>query len=428
MVLSRTNGAHGNRQLLLNQFRPAHARPRTARRARGVHPDLYCGVVAGARKGSKRFLFVTWDGGGNFVPALRIAGVLAARGHEIVFSGQRSLARRVERRGFAFHAFERVPEWTAGLSIEEERPAFAGLLSGADTAEDVTVAIDRVEPDAIVVDCMLAGGLAAAERSRVPAAALVHVLDHACSEGILARSFSAMMPVVNDTRSGLGLAPVATYADLLAPMTLVLVTAVELLDLPASKLQDNVRYIGPAFDEEPQTTVPDLPADDRPLVVVSFSTTYQHQEKPLQRVADALAELQVHGIMTLGDVLEPDVLSLPPNVAVRVFAPHDILLPRASLVVTHAGLGTVMAALAHGVPLVCMPMGRDQDANARRIEARGAGLTLPVEAGVPEIAQTIAEVLQTPSYRDAARRLQGTVSCAPGAAGGADALEHLWAR
>jgi MGT family glycosyltransferase len=373
----------------------------------------------------KRFLFVTWDGGGNFVPATRIARVLAGRSHEVVFTGQRSLARRVESLGFAFHAFERAPEWTAGRSIEEEGVAFVGLLTGAETAEDVTAAIDRVRPDAIVVDCMLAGGLAAAERSRVPAIALVHVLDHACSEGILARSFSVMIPAVNDTRSGLGLAPVAAYADLLEPMTLVLVTTVEVLDLPTSRLPGNVRYIGPTFDDQPQMTVSALPADGRPLVLVSFSTTYQHQEKPLQRVADALAELQVHGIMTLGDVLEPDVLSLPPNVAVRAFAPHDVLLPRASLVVTHAGLGTVMASLAHGVPLVCMPMGRDQDVNARRVQTLGAGLALPVKAGVPEISQAIAKVLRTLSYRDAARRLQRTLSFAPGAVGGADELELL---
>jgi MGT family glycosyltransferase len=383
--------------------------------------------VTDTRDRSKRFLFVTWDGGGNFVPTLSIAGALATRGHEVVFTGQRSLARQMQRRGYAFHAFARAPEWTAGRSIEEERPAFVGLLSGAGTAEDVTAAIDRVKPDAIVVDCMLAGGLAAAECSHVPSASLVHVLDHACAEGVLARSFSAMMPMVNDTRSGLGLAPAAAYADLLEPMTLVLATSVEALDLPTTRLPGNVRYIGPVFDDRAGRPIPDLPADDRPLVLVSFSTTYQHQEEPLQRVADGLAELHVHGLMTLGDVLEPDVLSLPPNVAVCASAPHDALLPRASLVVTHAGLGTVMAGLAHGVPLLCMPMGRDQDTNARRVETLGAGLTLSVDAGVREIGQAIATVLQTPSYGEAARRLQSILVGAPGAAGGADELERLCA-
>jgi MGT family glycosyltransferase len=385
----------------------------------------YRGAMSGAESGSKRFLFVSWDGGGNFVPALGIAAVLAARGHEIAFTGQRSLAERVEQRGFAFRAFERVPEWTGGLSIEEEAQTFVGLLSGSDTAEDVTDAIALVGPDAIVVDSMLAGGLAAAERSGVAAAALVHMLDHASAEGILARLYAGMMPVVNDTRSQLGLNAVATYADLLEPMALVLATTIEAFNLPPSRLHRNLRYIGPVIDDQTQTPVPDLPANDRPLVLVSFSTTYQHQEEPLQRVAEALAGLDVHGLITLGDELALDALSLPPNVGVCAFVPHAVLFPRASIVITHAGLGTAMAALAHGIPLVCMPMGRDQDINARRVEALGAGVTLPIDAGVPEIEQAVAEVLQTPSYREAARRLQESLASAPGATGAADELERL---
>ena len=176
-----------------------------------------------------------------------------------------------------------------------------------------------------------------------------------------------------------------------------------------------------------QTVVPDLPADERPLALVSFSTTYQHQEEPLQRVADALAGLPVQGLMTLGDALTPDALSLPPNVAVRTFVPHSAVLPRASLIITHGGLGTVMAALAHGVPLVFMPMGRDQDTNAQRVEALGAGLTLPLDAGVAELVRAISDLLQTPSYSEAAHRLQATLGSAPGVAGAAAELERICA-
>jgi UDP:flavonoid glycosyltransferase YjiC (YdhE family) len=57
-------------------------------------------------------------------------------------------------------------------------------------------------------------------------------------------------------------------------------------------------------------------------------------------------------------------------------------------------------------------------------ETLGAGLALPIDAGVSTIGQAIAEVLQTHSYREAARRLQGTFASAPGAAGGADELER----
>jgi len=64
------------------------------------------------------------------------------------------------------------------------------------------------------------------------------------------------------------------------------------------------------------------------------------------------------------------------NVHVRRYVRHAAVLPWASAVVTHAGLGTVLAALAHGLPLVCLPLGREQPHNAAAVERVGAGLSL----------------------------------------------------
>jgi len=60
--------------------------------------------------------------------------------------------------------------------------------------------------------------------------------------------------------------------------------------------------------------------------------------------------------------------------------PHGAILPHAAAVVTHGGHSTIMAALADGVPLVRMPMGRDQNANAERIAALGAGRAISSDA------------------------------------------------
>jgi UDP:flavonoid glycosyltransferase YjiC (YdhE family) len=85
-------------------------------------------------------------------------------------------------------------------------------------------------------------------------------------------------------------------------------------------------------------------------------------------------------------------------------------LPQAALVVCHAGLGTVMAALSHGVPLVCLPMGRDQGNNAQRVASLGAGRTLAGDASRGEIRDAVARVLRTSSHHDAARGLQETIA------------------
>ncbi len=65
----------------------------------------------------------------------------------------------------------------------------------------------------------------------------------------------------------------------------------------------------------------------------------------------------------------------PKNVTLLHSAPHDLVMKEASLVVTHGGHGTVSRALIHGLPLLVMPMGRDQNDNAMRVEATAPGLS-----------------------------------------------------
>jgi UDP:flavonoid glycosyltransferase YjiC (YdhE family) len=64
-----------------------------------------------------------------------------------------------------------------------------------------------------------------------------------------------------------------------------------------------------------------------------------------------------------------------------------------------------MRALAAGVPLVCMPMGRDQNDNAARVVARGVGLRLKPTAGVAAIQAAVRTLLDSPKYTANAQAL-----------------------
>jgi UDP:flavonoid glycosyltransferase YjiC (YdhE family) len=85
-------------------------------------------------------------------------------------------------------------------------------------------------------------------------------------------------------------------------------------------------------------------------------------------------------------------------------------MPHAAAVVSHCGHGTVMKALAAGVPLVCLPMGRDQFEVAARVVALGAGVRLRPGASSAAIARAVRTVLEDPSYRSAARRMAETLA------------------
>lgn len=103
-------------------------------------------------------------------------------------------------------------------------------------------------------------------------------------------------------------------------------------------------------------------------------------------------------------------LQLPSNVTAVPYVPHAAILPRIDGLVTHAGHGTMMAALAYGVPIVCMLMGRDQHYNAACVTAAGAGVTIAAGSRADEIAQAIDHVSRAPGYKNGAARLQAAIA------------------
>lgn len=86
-------------------------------------------------------------------------------------------------------------------------------------------------------------------------------------------------------------------------------------------------------------------------------------------------------------------------------APHSEVLREAALVVTHGGHGTTIKTLAAGVPLLCLPQGRDQYDVAARVVHAGAGLRLDQSAPREAIAAAAQQLLTDDAFRRAARRL-----------------------
>ena len=119
---------------------------------------------------------------------------------------------------------------------------------------------------------------------------------------------------------------------------------------------------------------------ERPCVLVSLSTTFQNQHATLQRICDALVRVEVEALVTTGPGVLQDSLKVDSGIELREFAPQDEVLPSADLVITHAGHGTVCATAGAGVPMLCVPMGRDQPGAAARVEALGLGRSLAPDA------------------------------------------------
>jgi UDP:flavonoid glycosyltransferase YjiC (YdhE family) len=233
-----------------------------------------------------------------------------------------------------------------------------------------------------------------------------------------------LVPRFNEVRRWLGLAEVGSLNDLLSQTTRIFVLTTPEFDFSPC-VPERVEYIGPQL-ESPEWTPPWVapwrPDDERPLVVVGLTTTYQAHGPLLNRIVSALGTLPVRALVTTGRLR---IDAAPPNVHVAAYVPHVRSLAHATTVVTHAGLGTVHAALAHGVPMLCLPIGRDQPDNAARVEWRGAGLRLRATSSAPTIAAAVDRIVHEEAFAAAARRLAQAIRDGRPEQNGPDALERL---
>jgi MGT family glycosyltransferase len=372
------------------------------------------------------FLFVVWDGGGNVVPAVGLTAALADHGHDVRVIGPAELQSRFERAGARFRPFKRAqaPRSSDADVSEDNLLGWTRFISGRRLAEDVLEELRSEPTDLAVVDAFLSAGLAAAEKAGVPAVPLVHVLYAPCVEGPLATQWDSTRAMVESTRQRLNIPNIDPATPLMAGLwsrcPIVLACAPEPFDFPSDRLSSNARYVGAILDGP--TAAPWEPGGGR--VLVSFSTTAMRQQEVIQRTLDALAEVDVEVVCTLGGV-SIDGLSPPPNASIADWIPHRELLPRTDVVVTHAGLSTVMAALASGVPMVCMPMGRDQPLNAERVATLGLGIDLSPEASADAIREAVEVVLHNGTFRQRAQSMADDIASYGNGTAAVQELESL---
>jgi len=395
----------------------------------------------------RSFLIATWEGGGSVAPALTVARKLIARGHRVRVMSDACNRPECEASGATFVAWARAPsrpnrdrssdpmqDWLAPDPVEGLKRCFDGLFTGRalDYARDVITELEAEPADLVLTIEVLFGVQAGCEAIGQPYACLSpnislfpmpgtppmgpglapaatdaeRALHAEIAEQTIAL-FDYGLPALNAARTALGLEPLKHLADQPKRACATLLATARAFDFAPQALPDGIRYVGPQLDQpawaEP---VEGARADDqRPLVVVAFSTTFQDHAGVVQRVVDALAALPVRGVVTLGGSLGAEEVRACANVEIVHSARHDELMRQSALVVTHGGHGTVARALSHRRPMLVMPHGRDQADNGVRVAARGAGLMLPPTASTGEIRDAITRLLSEPQFAEAADRL-----------------------
>ena len=371
-----------------------------------------------------RVLVTSTAGQGHIHQMVPLARAIAARGHDVLWATPADGLEHVQRAGLAAvtagpaalagpaQLSARFPE-VAGLAPEDVPDVGFGKLFGAIAAPAILadlapVALDW-QPDLVVADAAeFAGHIMAAELGipsvtkgfgvllpqRRVAAAASEVAPLWRARGLEPRPFGGAYDHL--------------YIDVYPP---------ELTSEAGGHLRRR-QLMNPIGDDgrSDLSSPPPLPEGGHgaPVVYVTMGTVFSGVA-PLLSILAAVRELDLRVLVTVGPRVDPAALGpQPAHVRVEQYVPQGALLPHCALVVSHAGSGTMLASLSHGLPQLCLPQGADQFLNAAAAASAGVGISLtPAAATASAIRDAVARLLDRPSYRHAAARVGRSIAAMP---------------
>jgi zeaxanthin glucosyltransferase len=200
-------------------------------------------------------------------------------------------------------------------------------------------------------------------------------------------------------------------------------------DFPRKELPDDFHYVGPLQDPFRSESIrykgPPFPFErlsGKPLIYASLGTLQNKIWDIFHKIAVACDGLDAQLVISLGDPESSGPYADLPGAPIVVpFAPHQQIIDRAALVITHAGLNTTLGALSSGVPMIAIPITNEQPGIAVRMARTGAGEVLPVsKLTTVRLRKLITRVLLNESYRNHALRMKEAIHNAGGITRAAD--------
>jgi MGT family glycosyltransferase len=385
-----------------------------------------------------RFLFVVPPLAGHTLPTVAVGRQLAQRGHQLAWAGDAAAIGPLLPPGAGLFP---IPADFGGQNMDQLRGRSLGLRGAAafrflwadfliplatSMVPGVRAAVRQFAPDVLVADQQALAGAVVGQDRGLP------WVSSATTSAELTDQFATMPRLgqwaarrLIEFQRDLG---VCHPIDLRFSPHLVLAFTTAALAGPGGDFPGHYVFVGPALAA--RTGGPGFPwgwlDPDRQHVLVSLGTLNQLAGRRfLATAAQALSPLadRLQAI-----VIGPPGLvgAVPDHVLVRERVPQLELLAHLDAVISHAGHNTVCEALAHGVPLVVAPIRDDQPVIAQQVVDAGAGIRVHFgRVGPPELRHALTTVLDDPSYRAAAQRVQASFAAAGGATAAADHLEKL---
>jgi UDP:flavonoid glycosyltransferase YjiC (YdhE family) len=362
-----------------------------------------------------RWLVTCVPQAGHFGPLRPLVAALREHGDEVLVASGPAIEAMVVQAGGTFaSAGNGLDAWFGQLAARVRGVPGDGLapdrisayfvprlfaeIGAADMIDDVVGIGREFGPDAVLFDTEACWGPLAGELLGVPS---VH-------HGFGALPDLEVQQLMTDALSPLwrsfGLAVPGGAGLHRGPTLTVFPPSLD----PGTELFDQVRAMGVAATLTPRP-IPTSP----PVVYLTLGTVWANAEL-LTTVVSALADEPLQVVITSGN-LDPATLGeLPANVWAVQYRPQEHLLPDCSVVIHHGGAGTMLGALAHGLPQIAIPQAADNFINADLLARSGAGRVLVTdEVSADALRAAVHAMLTQPSYREAASAIAAELASLP---------------
>ncbi|CAN5544891.1 glycosyltransferase [soil metagenome] len=385
-----------------------------------------------------RVLFSCRPAYGHVYPVMPLASALRDKGHEVAFATGEDFQARIERLGFSSHVSGPSIGWAedearralgqherAARLSDEDRLRIGALMFGdlmpRRVLAELTPLLADLRPDLLVYDGSDLGAALAAACTGVTA--VRHALGPYEFPERLVAELRSLLDGVQRERGGVvrSVDPFDADASLdISPPA---------LRVGGGGSAGNRIPLRPVAWNEPGAPVPQefLEGGRRPRAYITLGTVVFEAVDVIRAAVDSLVEVGAEVLVAVGPEGDPDALGpVPDLVHVERFVDQAAVLDHVDLVVSHAGSGTLLAALARGVPQLALPQGADQFGNAACLVGSGAGLQLlPHEITPAAVAGAVGALLAEPTYRDAAARVREEIAHMPAPADVIPALADL---
>jgi UDP:flavonoid glycosyltransferase YjiC (YdhE family) len=380
-----------------------------------------------------RFLISVAPAASHLQPVVPIARELRRRGHAVGVISTPSFRPEVEALGL--DSISAGLDW---LRAEPERffSEFRAVLPGQSCDwliahvyasemprrlyPEIIELCREWRPDAILRDQAEFASWLAAERLGIPHASYGYGL------GQLESELALMRPPLAALRQELGFAPDDQLDTLYRHLRLEFAPASY---LPASARRiphtHHLRFEPPDDGGELPESIGRLGA--QPLVVVTFGNNYNRIPGLFESIIEALSDEGVDLVFAIGRNRRAEEFgALPPNVHVEPYVPLSRLLPRADLLLCHAGFNTIMTAVITGTPMVLLPIDSDQPVHAESCRALGMARVIEKSAGFgADWRREVRAALADPELPHAVARFREALLALPGAPYAANLMESL---